>query len=231
MSQLRRVIRRGAAGVSRIADFQQAVAAFNEGDFRGSLVHLVRTRDILENARQQDSVDYYQTVGRLAHVYFQTENFGLAETTLQEGLSLLLKHHSDDLLLHAHYGTMAKFYLATNLEKAVKLLAALLSPSQLQKVPFNFQTEFRFLLGVPLSDGLRAEEGVRTRPGGPQRSHQLDGQQRAPGGRLQQPVDGRLVRPPDGPQTGLPAGRLRADQGVVRELLAALHEGPQQPRK
>lgn len=208
MSKLRTAIFRRFTAVSQMADFQQATTHFRNGDYAKSLVHLIRTRDILENANQQNSVDFYQTVRRLSHVYFQTENFKLAESTLQEGLALLLKHHSDDLLLNSHYSTMAKFYLMANLEKAVKLLSALLSPSQIQKVPFTFQSEFKLLLGVLLPDSLCFKEGIQSRQSDFERRDQLDCQQRNQRFCLQQPFDCQLVCLPVGSQARLQSCRF-----------------------
>jgi hypothetical protein len=53
-----------------------------------------------------------------------------------------------DLMLYNQYANLAKFYISTNLDRALQLLAALLSSQQIDKIPFNFQSEFRFLLGV-----------------------------------------------------------------------------------
>lgn len=51
-------------------------------------------------------------------------------------------------MLYNQYANLAKFFILTNLDRAIQLLAALLSRGQIERVPFNFQSEYRLLLGV-----------------------------------------------------------------------------------
>lgn len=101
------------------------------------------------------------------------ENFDAAEKALNTGLAVLQKMDDVDLMLYNQYANLAKFYISTNLDRAVNLLAALLSRQQVEKVPFNFQSEYRFLLGVTSPDNLRPQKGIQLGPGFPQRVHRL----------------------------------------------------------
>ena len=46
---------------------------------------------------------------------------------------------------------MLKFYIHTNLEKGILLGKALLSEIQIEKLPFNYENEYKFLLGTMYS--------------------------------------------------------------------------------
>lgn len=75
-------------------------------------------------------------------------NYAESESYLQKSLDIILKIENEDLSLYTHYANIVHFYMKTNIDRALQILSALLSKNQRHKIPFNFQNDFLFLIGV-----------------------------------------------------------------------------------
>ena len=163
----------------------------------------------------------------MARVNFQVSNFQAAEQNLQRALNVLLKLEDVELVLYNHYNNMAKFYLHTNLERAVQLLSALLSKPQRAKIPFNFQNDYLFLLGVSSPDGKHSEERVQARSRVVQRVPGVNHQLGTEGNVLQQLGSAQLVRLQTSAEEGHSRHRHRGSEAGIRELLGHVQQVPQ----
>jgi hypothetical protein len=56
-----------ASPLFKALDYQEALKYLQAKDYKNSLVHLFRTRDILDHAQQQGSLEYYHVSNKCCH--------------------------------------------------------------------------------------------------------------------------------------------------------------------
>ena len=95
----------------------------------------------------------------MAYVNYKNKNYKQAQLELQICLDNLLTNKIEGIKLYQFYTDMIKFYLQTNLDKAIILGKALLSEEEIDNIPFSLQNNISFLIGTAYILNQNFEDG------------------------------------------------------------------------
>ena len=136
------------SGLNELEDYRLGMVQFHNNNYGESLERLSRVKVILEQSNQTETQAYFSLLNTLTTVSFNNRKFKQTGEYLETALDLLRRNDNETIVLFEHYSQMIKFYLHTNLETCLLFTKALLEENNDEIIPFNFQNEYRYYLGV-----------------------------------------------------------------------------------
>ena len=134
--------------LSELEDYKIGLSAYYQQDYKKSLENFDRVKTILINSQQKNTQGYYSLLMRMAQASHSIGHYKSTSDLLDEALDVLRANNTQNIILYEHYSKMLGFYMHTNIEKALLFAKSLMADEGFELVPYNFQNEYKFILGV-----------------------------------------------------------------------------------